>query len=195
MITAILSHNILVLKLNQAQILYLIGISYIHTNLFKSFPKFNQNKYQVTLKLAKILIRLKKKKDKLPMPWIAVMLLRNEWSDHSWPVHVTFRGPCGFKDLLFSLTHKGQNLICAHSRTAPPGHRENHPGLQRLEGHSWRRDRCEQSAKNCTWTGTDVCEQLHVSYGMKGDSAPLAGFKLRDTITLDPLLQVLRKKI
>lgn len=34
----------------------------------------------------------------------------------SWPVHVTFRGPCGFKDLLFSLTHKGQSLICAHSK-------------------------------------------------------------------------------
>lgn len=54
----------------------------------------------------------------------------------SGPVHITFRGPYGFNDLLFSLTHKGQSLIRAHSKdsstrtpTMPQGYpvRENHP--------------------------------------------------------------------
>ena len=34
----------------------------------------------------------------------------------SGPVHVTFGGSYGFSDLLFSLTHKGQSLIRAHSK-------------------------------------------------------------------------------
>lgn len=136
----------------------------------------------MTLRLAKILIRLKKKKDKLSMPWIAVMLLRNEWTDHLWTCPCDLRRFLWFQWFTFqphsqrtksnSCSLKGQ----LHQDTNnAPRHcwKKTTPGLQRLEGHCWRRGRHEQSAKNCTWTGIDVCEQLHVSYGMKGDSVPL----------------------
>lgn len=138
---------------------------------------------QVTLRLAKILIRLKKKrkKDKLPVPWIAVMLLRKEWSDHfrtcpcklqrslwfQWFVFQphsqrTKSNSCSLKGQLHQDTNNAPRV--PHERKPPPVFK----GLKVTAGGEH-----EQSTKNCTWTGIGGCEQLHVSYGMKGDSVPL----------------------